>query len=417
VKAAENVTVRAGISGDSRIRLRHLTARRDRDGWVIGRIETGDFVAVPDTAYRVVTLVGEGKTIHEVSAALRAETGKRFDVADFVTAFDELGFIEAVDGEGRSDENLIRPSWPWLRPGHVRWLLHPAMPFVVATAAVTAAVIMVLRPALVPSYRMLVWNRHAGLVLAVNAAIAWTLILLHESAHLATARAAGVPGRITLTTRLQFLAAQTDVSGVWAAPRRIRLTVYLAGMGVQACCIAICLLIIVLTGARGLTLELLCVVTTQSVISLPLQFMVFMRTDIYFVLQDFSGCADLYADGSRYLRYLGRRARGAARQEPDPTSTYSPRQRRAVRAYSVILCVGTVACLAVEFAVSLPALVTFVVRAVSEMNTTIAATADGSVALAILLVWQFLWASRWWHGHRHQVQSFARHYLRPSQGR
>jgi hypothetical protein len=30
-------------------------------------------------------------------------------------------------------------------------------------------------PALVPSYRALVWNRHAGLVLAANAIIGWTL--------------------------------------------------------------------------------------------------------------------------------------------------------------------------------------------------------------------------------------------------
>jgi hypothetical protein len=415
--AAEEMTAQPKISGDSRVRLRPLTARRDGDRWVIGRIETGDFVSVPAPAHRVVTLIGEGKTIAEVSAVLRAETGTRFDVVDFVAAFDELGFVEAVDGAGRSDQNLIRPSWPWLRPGHVRWLLHPAVPVVVGAAAVTAAVIMALRPALVPGYRMLVWNRHAGLVLAVNAAIAWTLILLHESAHLATARAAGVPGKITLSTRLQFLTAQTDVSGVWAAPRRVRLTVYLAGMGTQVCCVAICLLILALTGARGLSGELLCVVMAQSVLSLPLQFLVFMRTDVYFVLQDLSGCADLYADGSRYLRYLGRRARGAAWQEPDPTSTLSSAQRWAVRAYSVILLVGTAACLAVEFAVSLPALITLVIRAVSETGTTIAATADGSVALAVLLVWQLLWASRWWRRHRHQVQAFAGHHLRPSQGR
>ena len=42
-----------------------------------------------------------------------------------------------------------------------------------------------------------------GLVLAVNAAIAWTVILIHDFAHLATARAEGAPARITLGTRLQ----------------------------------------------------------------------------------------------------------------------------------------------------------------------------------------------------------------------
>jgi putative peptide zinc metalloprotease protein len=413
----EKATVQAEISDESRIRLRPLAIRRDMDGWVIGRIETGDFVSVPDIAHRVVTLLGDGRTIQEISAVLRAETGTSFDVAAFVATFDELGFVDVIDGAGRPDANLIRPSFPWLRPGHVRWLLHPIMPFVVGTAATSAAVVMVLRPALVPSYRMLVWNGHAGMVLAVNAAIAWTIILLHESAHLAAARAAGVPGRMTLSTRLQFLTAQTDVSGIWAAPRRIRLTVYLAGTSAEICCVAICTLIHALTGVHGLTGNLLSLVTTLSIFSLPLEFMVFMRTDIYFVLQDLSGCSDLYADGSRYLRYVGRRALGAVNHQPDPTLAYPSTRRWAVRTYSVVLLVGTAACLAVEFAVSLPALVILVIRAVSEMETTIAATADGSVALAVLLVWQFLWASRWWHRHRHQVRSFARRYLRPSQGR
>jgi len=415
--AAGEVTRQPGITGESRVRLHRLTARPDKDGWVIGRIETGDFVAVPDAAHRVIALLGEGKSIDETAGTLQAETGTRFDVTGFVAAFDELGFVEAVDDERRPAGDLVRPSWPWLRPRHVRWLLHPALPYAVGAAAVAAVVIMVLQPALAPSYRALVWNRYPGLVLAVNVAIGWTIVLLHESAHLATARAAGVPGRMTLSTRLQFLTAQTDVSGVWSAPRRIRFTVYLAGMAVQVCCAGICLLVLAVTGAHGLTRELLSDVVTLSVLSLPLQFLVFMRTDVYFVLQDLSGCADLYADGSRYLRYLGRRARGAARQEPDPSRSYPRAQRWAVRAYSVALLLGTAACLAVQFAVSLPALVTLAVRAVSETGTTIAGAADGSVTLAILFVWQFLWVSRWWRRHRHQVRSFARHPLRPSQGR
>ncbi len=53
-------------------------------------------------------------------------------------------------------------------------------------------------------------------MIAVDAAIGWVLIALHELGHLATARAAGAPARISLGTRLQFLVAQTDVSGVWA---------------------------------------------------------------------------------------------------------------------------------------------------------------------------------------------------------
>jgi putative peptide zinc metalloprotease protein len=402
----------AAISGGSRVRLRDLHERRDGDGWVIGRIETGDFISVPDVAHRVLVLLGQDRTITEVAVALRAETGTSVAVADFVAALDELGFLAAVDEQVREDRARPRPSLPWLRPGHVRWLLHPLAAVAVAGFAVAIMVVLALRPALAPSYHALVWSRHAGLVLAVDAAIAWTLILMHELAHLATARAAGAPARITLSTRLQFLVAQTDVSGVWAAPRRTRMTVYLAGMAANVCTAAICLLILSLASPHGLVRTLLAVAVAETLLAMVTQFMVFMRTDVYFVLQDLTGCANLYADGASYLRYLGRQAirhRGhTAGPMPDPSGGYPPAQRRAVRIYSLVLVAGTATCLAVELVTSLPALITLLARAAAETGGTPGAALDGSAALAILLAWQILWASRWWHRHQRQVRSITR---------
>ena len=406
----------ATVSGGSRVRLRDLCERRDRDGWVIGRVETGDFISVPDVAHRVLVLLSQGRTVTEVATSLRAETGASFAVTDFVAALGELGFLAAVDDRVCEDSARPRPSLPWLRPGHVHWLLHPLTAIAVAGFAVAVVVMLALHPALVPSYRVLVWSRHAGVVLAVDAAIAWTLILVHELAHLATARAAGVPARITLSTRLQFLTAQTDVSGVWAAPRRTRMTVYLAGMAANICSAGICLLILSLAGPHGLVLTLLAVAAAETLLALPTQFMIFMRTDIYFVLQDLTGCANLYADSSAYLRHLGRQAtrhvRHTARPDPDPSRSYPPGQRRAVRIYSLALLAGTAICLAVELIVSLPALIALLLRAAAETLGTPAATLDGCVALAILLAWQILWASHWWHRHQQQVRSIARRYPR-----
>ena len=403
-----------GLGGGSRVRLHRLSQRPDGGEWVIGRVETGEFITVPPVAHRVITLLGEGQSIDDITARLRAETGTRFAVAEFVTALDELGFVAAVDDRVRPDDARVRPSLPWLRPGYVRWLLHPLVPVIVAAFAVAAVLMLVRHPGLLPSYRVLVWSKRAGLVLAVNAAIAWTIILVHESAHLATARAAGVPARITLSTRLQFLAAQTDVSGVWAAPRRIRMTTYLAGMGIDLCTAGTCLLILGLASPVGLPRHLLAVAAALALLGLPLQFLVFMRTDIYFVLQDLTRCANLYADGAAYLHYLAGRV--TRRSHPDPSLGYPAPQRRAVRVYSAVLLAGTAICLGIEFGVTLPALITLLARAVSEIGATLAGTLDGALALAILLGFQVVWGTRWWHRHQHQVRAMTRKF-RPTEGR
>src|ERR1700722_15105240 len=127
----EAAATAAGVVGSSRVRLRALSQRRDRDGWGIGRPETGDFISIPDVAHRVIALLRQGLTVNEVSARLRAETGTRFAVDDFVAALDELGFVGSGDDLVRGERADTRPSLPWLRPEHVRWLLHPLAPIVV----------------------------------------------------------------------------------------------------------------------------------------------------------------------------------------------------------------------------------------------------------------------------------------------
>jgi hypothetical protein len=165
--------------------------------------------------------------------------------------------------------------------------------------------------------------------------------------HLATARAAGVPGRMSLSTRLQFLVAQTDVSGVWGEPRRTRLTVYLAGMVVNLVVAAVCVLTLAAVAPTGLVADLLAatmLVSLLSLLSLPFEFMLFLRSDVYFVVQDLTGCANLYASGSAYARHLTKRLWHRMRCLPppeDPSQALPTAERHAVRTYTVVLVVGT----------------------------------------------------------------------------
>ena len=398
------------MEGGSRVRLRPLQERRDGDGWVIGRAETGDFIKVPDSGRRAITLLGQGLAVSEVAEALRRETGRNFAVTDFIATLDDVGFLAMVDGADRGEGPVMRPSLPWLRPRHVGWMLHPRAPWVAAAFGVVVLVVLAIHPALAPSSRVLVWSQYVGLVLVVNAAITWALIAVHELAHLCAARAAGVPARITLSTRLQFLVAQTDVSGVWGQPRRIRMTVYLAGMAVDVCGAGTCLLIIAVAEPHGLVRHLLAVAVAGTLLVLPAQFMIFLRTDLYFLLQDLTGCANLYADGTAYLRHLLRAFKlgPGARRAVDPSRDFPRSRKVAVRVYSLILLIGTATCLAVEFTITVPALITIVFRAGAEIGTGLIATIDGCAALAVVVGWQALWASRWWHRHQSQVRGLTR---------
>ena len=399
------------VGPDARVALHELSVRRDRDEWIVGRMATRTFVALPPAGARAVRLLGEGLSVARTQERLRADTGEEFDIADFVTDLAALGFVARIDGRPLPDPAPPRASLPWLRPRHVRFALHPVLPVAVAVLLTAALVTLLLRPGLLPGYRDLLWSPHGSVVLLSGAAAGWTLLLAHELAHLVTARAAGVPGRMRLGTRLQFLVMQTDISGIELAPRRHRLTAYLSGIALNLSVASALVPVLAATDPASTAHRLSAAALLLALMPLPFQLMVFTRTDVYFVLQDLTGCRDLYGDGLAYARYRCRRLlRSRARQgEDDPSARLPRHERRAVRVYSVVLVVGTAVCLAFMAAVTLPLDIALLARAVRGLapGNTPAGYADSAAVLVTLGGVNVLWLVTKWRDHRSRRRAKA----------
>ncbi|MFG2470818.1 hypothetical protein ACGFXB_35930 [Streptomyces canus] len=380
----------------NRVRLHALDSRPDGDEWIVGRRATGRFVALPEVGKQALDLLGEGLTPDEVGERLRARTGDDVDVPDFVEALLGLGFVAEVDGRVIDQEPPPTPTLAWIRPRHVRWLLSPAVPVAVA---LLITVTLLTRPPVPLDYRTLLWSAHGSAVVALGAGVGWGLLLLHECAHLLTARATGVAGRMRLGTRLQFLVMQTDISGIELAPRRHRLTAYLAGIATNLTAASLAALAAGVT--TGTPRRVLAAAALLALLPLPFQLMVFMRTDLYFVLQDLTRCRDLFGDGVAYTRYRARRLlrrRGRRTDDRDPSLGLPAHERRAVRVYSVVLVVGTALCLAFFAAVTLPADLTLFARALVKSGTGRSAgdRLDGIVVVVALGGLHALWLRTWW---------------------
>jgi putative peptide zinc metalloprotease protein len=390
------------------VRLHPLGIRRDDDEWIIGRVETGDFVSVPHEGMRAIQLLQQGLSVEAAEERLREETGLALDVRDFVSALAEARLVAAVDGVEQDSPEPARQSLSWLRPAHVRWTLHPALHIAVGILALCALAVLIVRPETMPGWRSLLWSEHNSLILLVEVATGLTLVTLHELGHLFTARAAGVPGRITFGTRLQFLVMQTDVSAVWLAERRVRYTVYLAGMAVDVIICSICILLIATSGPG----VLLSVILLTEIGALSVQLLVFMRTDVYFLVQDITRCRNMYGDAAAYLRYLLAAATG--RKRPDPLAEMKQGERRSLRVYTLFMVVGTAVCVAFAIVVTVPLTVALLTRAAESVARPqdLLAVLDGVVTLVVVGGSQALWARLWWRRHGARVRRAVRR-MRP----
>jgi hypothetical protein len=391
------------ILDGTRIRLHELAYRPDGEEVIVGRLATGDFVALPAVGARAIELLGQRLTAGQTRRVLNKETGADLDICDFVSDLTALGFVAEVDGVLLPDPAPRRATFPWLTPRLVAWSVSPILSMALGAVVAAAVVVLADRPRLMPSYHDLLWSPYGSLVLLVMFAVGWPLLFLHEIAHLVVARAAGVPARIEFGTRLQFLVMQTDMSGIDLAPRRHRLTAYLAGSTVNLTVAATGILALAATGPHGPAHRALEILVLLAVIPLAFEGMIFMRTDVYFVLQDLTGCRDLFGDSRAYMRYLARRvlSRGKPRL-PDPSRRLPLAQRHAVRVYGVVLVTGTALALTALATVTAPADLTMLIHAVRRVGPGHGSgeRVDGLAVLLFLGGPQALWARTKWRQHR-----------------
>jgi putative peptide zinc metalloprotease protein len=349
---------------------------------------------------RAIQLLEQGLPVAEVRRRLNGETGHRLDIAGFVTALAGAGLVASIGDRPLDTPAPARPSLPRLRAHHVRWTLHPLLHLALFGTILAGVVVAALRPEVLPGWRDLLWSEYGTPVVLGQIAVGWVLILLHELAHLTTARAAGVPGRIRLGTRLQFLVVQTEVSGIWLAERRVRMTVYLAGMTVDAALCAACVIAIAIRGEHAL----LSIVVLTLLMMIAPQFFVFMRTDVYFVLQDLTRCRNMYGDAAAYLRHLA--ARMAGRATADPLAHLSHHERRSLRWYALLLAAGTTTCLTAAVLVTVPMSLALLSRATAMVvvSPSLVAVADAAVVVAAIGGVHALWVWAWWRRHGHRVR-------------
>src|SRR5262249_9805124 len=156
----------------------------------------------------------------------------------------------------------------------------------------------------------------------------WSLVFLHEAAHLLAARARGCAGSLSISRRLYFLVAQTDMSGIRSVPRSQRYAPYLAGMTVDLMILLICFLLRA-TGTGG---RITSVITYLVIIQLLFQFAIFMRTDVYYVITNWLRLGNLMHDVQQLL--IGLVARMLGRSSGHDTNPIPTRERRLVRWYA-----------------------------------------------------------------------------------
>jgi putative peptide zinc metalloprotease protein len=350
------------VSGVARIGLRELSITPDGESFLVGDLARGEFIQVPPVAITVITALRDGLTVDLAADLARAEAGQDVDAVDFVQTLCEVGFVTSIngipvniDGPRLRDGGRTGAALAWLaRPFYTSpaWACYGIL-FIGCVVLVTAV------PWFRPRYSQWFFLPDPVLSVVLLSVITMPLVMAHEVAHWLGARIQGVPARITLSRRYYLLVAQTDLSGLWALPRCRRYPALLAGIGLDVVVVAL------LLAVRGLqylgwwhpapTLSrLLAALVLLQVLGISLQFVLFLRTDLYAVLITSLGCLNLTRVSRLHMASRYRRLSAAEDQEFESAD---PRDQAAARWYCWVQLGGLLVALFYFTAYFIPATV------------------------------------------------------------
>lgn len=317
------------------LRLHPLTYLEDGDGVVVGRVDIDSYAVFPPDGAALVRRLAEGMTPDAAAGWYRDTYGEPIDLEDLLDTLDELGFLDAGG-----------PAVPD-RPVRLRALgqaLFSPPAWVLFAAVITAAVVACVGDSgLVPHNDHVFFSSYLLVIEITVAAGQIPLILIHELFHLLAARRLGVHARIRMGHRLYFVVFETVMDGLVMVPRRQRYLPILAGMLADLLLASGLTLAAAATnptaGGTSLVSGICLALAFTTLIRFALEFLLFMRTDIYYLIATATGCVDLDGTTRGLLRNAFWRRAGRHGKIVD-AAAWHPNDLRAARWYAPVFLAG-----------------------------------------------------------------------------
>lgn len=346
--------------------VRPYAVQLEGDDAIIGRVETGIFVAVPREALEVLEDLSQGKTVGETANCYAHKHGEVPDLNDFLTLMERNGIVKPFAAE---DKNAVRREVKTLEPSNKRYHFSEFPQYwakrIFSGPVLTACFLLIasaslaagLQPELAPRASDLYFPDHRTLSWTILLIAVYTTILVHELGHLVAARAVGINSRMGIGNRLWYLVAETDLTGLWAIPKKQRYLPLLAGILIDAASGALIVLFLATQHRYGDLVPIgwtrvLRAIAFTYVMRIFWQCFLFIRTDLYYVIATIFGCRNLMNDTQAFLRnqlsFLFPRI-PAVDQSAIPIQEY-----RVIRCYALLWVAGRIAAFILLFTITIP---------------------------------------------------------------
>lgn len=386
------------ILPDSLVDVAHLTMVADGGEYLVGDLARGTFLAIPPVGATALEVLQRGGTIAEATVQASTFAGTDVNVLEFVGVLRDRGLVRGTGDDAAAEEWSPTTAKPVAVLARI--LFSPAAWVVYAVAMVFGLCTLLADAALRPTWESIIFLPDPALSLLVDIVTTVALAGVHEGFHWLGAQRFGLPARFRVSRRGLFLVFETDLSRLWAVPRRQRYPAFFAGMAFDGMVLGSCLAVRLAYQQGWITMpatlnRFLAMIVLTQMVTLTAQLFLFMRTDLYAAMITALGCRNLYRVSMLIVKA---RLVGLTEAQRAELAAASERDRRIGRWFSGLYLVGVLGLSYLLFGLFVPAAFSMIQWSVLNVLSTSPASLLFWEALAVALFFsaEMLWPPAHW---------------------
>lgn len=285
------------ININSKLKLHPLNIRKEQKYYIIEDLTTGEFYEMPEVCIVAISKINAGASLGDIEQELKLQfPEEEVNLLEFAQQLLNLEMVEEVDGKPieMGDRKSEKLGFTLIPSKIGKLFFHHKMKYTYLILFVLNISVFILKPDLFPHFRDVFIFDFMFQNIILWIVIGAILVLIHEFGHILAIRAHDLPTKLEVGHRLFFIVLETDLSLGWKLPAKDRMFLYFAGMSLDNVVLFIALMAqILFPNAPEIFTSIMAFIALDVVIRLIYQCCVYMKTDLYYVLENFTGCHNL----------------------------------------------------------------------------------------------------------------------------
>ncbi|WP_251554199.1 hypothetical protein [Neobacillus muris] len=323
----------------SRLCLTPIVIRKDKQRYIVEDTNTGEFYEMPTICIDAIKMIKNGESLSKVEQELmKTYPHEEVNLLDFAQQLLDFHLVAEIDGvkvhlTKKRKEEL---GFLWINPKFGSLFFNHIARYFYLVLFGIIILLFILRPSLLPQYKDLFVFDLMVLNIPTWVAISAVLMLVHELGHILAMRFHNLPTKLEVGNRLFLVVLETDMSSAWKLPSKERNVLYFAGLCFDTTVLFLALISqIVFENGSETFLGILKVMVLDIVIRVIYQCCIYMKTDLYFVFENVTGCYNLMESAQDVIKSIF-----SMKKSSTNSSVMYENERSIINVYAIFYFLG-----------------------------------------------------------------------------